>query len=391
MSRVDGFKTLCIVGTRPEAIKMAPLIQKLKDNPYIENKVCLTGQHKQMLDATVEHFAIPSDFNLGVMSEAQNLSDLTAKILSQLETLYAVYRPDLILVHGDTTTTLSAALSAYYHQIPIAHIEAGLRTGNLNSPWPEEGNRKLLGTLATLHFAPTPLAKKNLEQEGVPSHAIHVTGNTIIDSLLEMMTKLESNPQLKRHIEQEFHYLNASRKLVLVTGHRRENFGEGFENICQALAFIAKAHPDIDIVYPVHLNPQVQQPVKSYLGAINNVYLISPVNYLSFLYLMKRSYVILTDSGGIQEEALFLGKPLLIMREITERSEVIEAKAGILVGTNRNKIIEHLQALLSNQALYLTMSQPNCCYGDGEASERITKIILDWFYGENMTSISGEV
>jgi UDP-N-acetylglucosamine 2-epimerase (non-hydrolysing) len=383
------FKTLCIVGTRPEAIKMAPLIQKLKDNQYIENKVCLTGQHKQMLDATVEHFAIPSDFNLEVMSEAQNLSDLTAKILTQLEALYSDYRPHLILVHGDTTTTLSAALSAYYHQIPIAHVEAGLRTGNINSPWPEEGNRKLLGTLATLHFAPTPLAKKNLEQEGVPAHAIHVTGNTIIDSLLEMMARLETNPQLKLHLEQEFHYLNTSRKLVLVTGHRRENFGEGFENICRALACIAQAHPDIDIVYPVHLNPQVQQPVKSYLGFIKNIYLIPPVNYLSFLYLMKRAYVILTDSGGVQEEALFLGKPLLIMREITERSEVIDAKAGILVGTNSDKIINHLQALLADKALYLTMSQPNNYYGDGEAAERITKIILKWFYGENMTSISG--
>lgn len=369
------FNTLCVFGTRPEAIKMAPIIKRLHATNNIQNKVCVTGQHRQMLDSVLSNFKIAPDFNLEAMTEGQNLEGLTAKILTSLSAVYTEYKPDLVLVHGDTTTTLAASLSAYYHHIPIAHIEAGLRTGNINSPWPEEANRKLTGALAALHFAPTPLAKQNLLKEGIPAHSIYVTGNTVIDALYEMTKKLAAEPLLRQALQQAFPYLNPKRKIILVTGHRRENFGQGFERICQALIRIARAFPDVDIVFPVHLNPNVQQPVKSLLHTINNIHLIAPVDYLPFIYLMESAYLILTDSGGIQEEAPALGKPTLVMRDNTERPEALEAGTVKMVGTSVEKIVFHVEQLLTNQRIYQQMSQAKNPYGDGTASAQIVEVI----------------
>jgi UDP-N-acetylglucosamine 2-epimerase (non-hydrolysing) len=370
------FKTLCIFGTRPEAIKMAPVIKQLKAVPAIQNKVCVTGQHRQMLDSVLESFKIVPDFNLDVMTGRQSLSALTAKILTKLDAVYKEFKPHLVLVHGDTTTTLAASLSAYYHHIPIAHVESGLRTKNLNSPWPEEGNRKLTGALASIHFAPTVSAQENLLFEGVPIESIHVTGNTVIDALFEMARSLSSDPKLTYQLQQEFSYLKSDRKLILVTGHRRENFGQGFKEICGALATIARSYDDVDIVYPVHLNPQVQEPVNALLGGMENLYLIPPVGYLPFIYLMKASYLILTDSGGIQEEAPSLGKPVLVMRNVTERPEAVAAGTVKLVGTAVNSIVTHVNQLLTDEAMYQRMSQAQNPYGDGNAAARIVEIIV---------------
>lgn len=375
------FKTLCVFGTRPEAIKMAPVIKKLNETVHIQNKVCITGQHREMLDSVLEHFDIIPDYNLEVMDEKQNLSNLTSKILNGLTLVYETYKPDLILVHGDTTTTLSASLAAYYYRIPLAHVEAGLRTGNIYSPWPEEINRKFTSNVAALHFAPTALARQNLLREGIFSESIHITGNTVIDALLATIDKLTAEPLLLSHLQQEFSFLSHQRKMILVTGHRRESFGKGFEQICLALATIAKLYPQIDIVYPVHLNPNVQQPVKNLLGGIKNIYLIPPVDYLPFVYLMKSAYLILTDSGGIQEEAPSLGKPVLVMRETTERPEAIEAGTVLLVGTNVDKIITHVKDLLENEQTYHRMSCAQNPYGDGKAAARIVKIILQMARG----------
>ena len=370
------YKTLCIFGTRPEAIKMAPVIKELKKVPHIENKVCVTGQHQQMLNSVLEHFDITPDFNLKVMTEGQSLSGLTAKILTGLDNVYKQYKPDMVLVHGDTTTTLAASLSAYYHHIPVAHIEAGLRTGDINSPWPEEINRKLTASLATLHFAPTESAKRNLLREGIPFDAIHVTGNTVIDALYEMTKKLDSDPILTQQIQQEFSYLSPQRKMILVTGHRRESFGKGFERICNALAIIARDYPDVDIVYPVHLNPNVQEQVQSVLGKIKNIHLIAPVDYLPFIYLMRSASLILTDSGGIQEEAPSLGKPVLVMRDTTERPEAIETGIVKLVGTNIEKIVGCVKELLVNEHNYQCMSYAQSPYGDGQTTGRIVEVFL---------------
>ena len=369
------FNTLCVLGTRPEAIKMAPLIKYLNASITIQNKICVTGQHRQMLGSILDNFGLSPDFNLEVMTESQHLSHLTSKILTKLDEVYQHYKPNLVLVHGDTTTTLVASLSAYYHHIPIAHIEAGLRTGDIYSPWPEEVNRKLTSALATWHFAPTALARRNLLREGISAQSIHVTGNTVIDALYAMTNRLALDSSLTRELQQAFPYLNPSRKMILVTGHRRESFGEGFKRICQALASIAQLYPDIDIVYPVHLNPNVQQPVQSLLGKARNIHLIAPVDYLPFIYLMQSAYLILTDSGGIQEEAPSLGKPVLVMRDKTERPEAIEAGAVILVGTRVEKILRNVQELLTNEQAYLRMSQVQNPYGDGNASERIVRII----------------
>jgi UDP-N-acetylglucosamine 2-epimerase (non-hydrolysing) len=371
------FKTLCIFGTRPEAIKMAPVIKELKKLTHIENKVCVTGQHQQMLNSVLEHFDITPDFNLKVMTEVQTLSGLTAKILTGLDDVYKQYKPDLVLVHGDTTTTLTASLSAYYHHIPVAHIEAGLRTGDINSPWPEEINRKLTASLATLHFAPTESAKRNLLREGIPFDAIHVTGNTVIDALYEMRKKLDSDPIITQQLQKEFSYLSPQRKMILVTGHRRESFGKGFERICNALAIIARDHPDVDIVYPVHLNPNVQEPVKSLLGEIKNIHLITPVDYLPFVYFMRLAYLILTDSGGIQEEAPTLNVPVLIMRDTTERMEGVEAGCALLVGTDTENICANFINLVENENLYKKMSNVENPYGDGSTSQHIVEIIKD--------------
>lgn len=368
--------TLCVFGTRPEAIKMAPLILELQTNKNISNKVCVSAQHQQMLESVLNLFQIKPDFNLHVMTPNQDLTGLTVKILIGLAEVFKVYTPDLVLVHGDTTTTLAASLSAYYHRIPIVHVEAGLRTGDINLPWPEEANRKLTSSLALAHFAPTQGARNNLLQEAVSEEKIYVTGNTVIDALNAMVNKIDRDPALSKRLCHEFPFLRPSRKFLLVTGHRRENFGGGFERICSALAEIAELFPDVDIVYPVHLNPQVQQPVRFVLGNINNIYLIEPVDYLPFVYLMKSAHIILTDSGGIQEEAPSLGKPVLVMRDVTERPEAVDAGTVKLVGTDIAKIVSGVSELLNDDKLYLQMSCASNPYGDGKSSQRIVQTIL---------------
>ena len=374
--------TLCIFGTRPEAIKMAPIIKQLETHHHFNNKICVTGQHQQMLKSVLDLFEIIPDFNLEVMEINQDLSKLTAKILVRLAEMFKHYQPHLVLVHGDTTTTLAATLSAYYHHIPVAHIEAGLRTGNINSPWPEEANRKLAGALAAVHFAPTTNSRLNLLREGVPKETIFVTGNTVIDALLEMNNKIEREPGLYRKLRESFPFLSQHRKMLLVTGHRRENFGQGFKRICQALVEISQQFPDVDIVYPVHLNPNVQQKVNPMLKDIQTIYLIPPVDYLQFVYLMKTAYLILTDSGGIQEEAPALGKPVLVMREATERPEAIAAGTAKLVGTNVGKILHHVRELLMDVDCYQQMSGAKNPYGNGTASKQIIQIISEQLVGE---------
>lgn len=368
-------KTLCVFGTRPEAIKMAPVIERLSKTSYVNNQVCLTGQHQEMLLPVLDLFNITPAFNLKVMAKDQSLSELTCKILQGLTQVFREFRPDLILVHGDTTSTLASALAAYYHQIPIAHIEAGLRTGNLYQPWPEEANRKLSGALTTLHFAPTLSAKHNLLREGVNSDSIYVTGNTVIDALFQIVNFIDTTPHITTEFQHQFPMTITGKKIILVTGHRRENIGVGLERICQALKTIATRFEDIEIIYPVHLNPNVQKTVKELLDGISNIHLIEPVDYLPFVYLMKSSYLLLTDSGGVQEEAPSLGKPVLVMRELTERPEALEAGTVALVGTDTNKIVKKVSELLTDKEAYHAMSRAQNPYGDGEAARRIVDII----------------
>ncbi|MGV8735519.1 MAG: non-hydrolyzing UDP-N-acetylglucosamine 2-epimerase [Pseudomonas asiatica] len=365
-----SLKTLIVFGTRPEAIKMAPLALNLAQDDRFESRVCVTGQHRQMLDQVLELFEIKPDYDLNIMKPGQDLTDVTTAILQGLKPVLAEFKPDVVLVHGDTATTLATSLAAYYQQIPIAHVEAGLRTGNLYSPWPEEGNRRLTGALAALHFAPTSTSQDNLLREGTDSATIYTTGNTVIDALLEVVRKLES-PALKSQFEAQFSFLNPARRMVLVTGHRRENFGGGFERICQALVQTARQFPDVDIVYPVHLNPNVREPVNRLLADVSNIHLIEPLDYLPFVYLMTRSYLILTDSGGIQEEAPALGKPVLVMRDTTERPEAVAAGTVKLVGTDVESITENLAKLLTDDATYREMSFAHNPYGDGKACARI--------------------
>ncbi|WP_454784952.1 non-hydrolyzing UDP-N-acetylglucosamine 2-epimerase [Legionella sp. WA2024007413] len=367
--------TLCVFGTRPEAIKMAPLVQKLEASKVIQNKICITGQHRQLLDPLLALFRLKPDFDLHVMTANQDLSNLTSRILTGLSDVFKEYQPQLVIVHGDTTSALAASLAAYYQRIPVAHVEAGLRTKNIYSPWPEEANRKLASCLTHLHFAPTKLSRKNLLDEGVPDENIFVTGNTVIDALYQITNQLDAEPVLSLLLKEEYPFLDPSRRIILVTGHRRENFGSGFKSICQALVAIAKRFPDVDIVYPVHLNPHVQTPVNSLLTGIENIYLIPPVDYLPFVYLMRNAYLILTDSGGIQEEAPSLGKPVLVMRKTTERPEALTAGTVKLVGSDVNEIINGVEQLLLDEALYKQMSQAQNPYGDGNASTRIVDII----------------
>ncbi|MEB6677089.1 MULTISPECIES: non-hydrolyzing UDP-N-acetylglucosamine 2-epimerase [Acinetobacter] len=365
-------KVLLVFGTRPEAIKMAPLVLKLKAfNQDFETKVCVTGQHRQMLDQVLELFNLKPDFDLNLMKPRQTLSDVTSGVLKGLEQVFAEWTPDLILVHGDTATTFAASLAGYYHKIKIGHVEAGLRTGDLYSPWPEEANRQLTGVLANYHFAPTQSSYQNLIKENVDPTSVVVTGNTVIDALLQVRIKVEQEQNLIQKFEQEFSFLDKSKKLILVTGHRRENFGQGFLNICTALANLAKKYPDIQIVYPVHLNPNVQQPVNELLANIDNVFLIAPQDYLPFVYLMNRSYLILTDSGGIQEEAPSLGKPVLVMRDTTERPEAVDAGTVRLVGTDVNAIEGAVSELLESTTVYASMAEAHNPYGDGTACQQI--------------------
>ena len=363
-------KTLCVFGTRPEAIKMAPLALALNADPRFDAKVCVTGQHRQMLDQVLDLFDLIPDFDLNIMKPGQDLSDVTSAILKGMKQVFSDFKPDVVLVHGDTATTFASTLAAYYHQIPVAHIEAGLRTGNMYSPWPEEGNRKLTGALATLHFAPTETSRQNLLREGI-KNGIEVTGNTVIDALLQVVTKLQKEVTLQQSLDRKFDFIRPDSRLVLVTGHRRESFGGGFERICQALAETAKAFPDIDIVYPVHLNPNVSEPVNRLLAGIDNIHLIEPLDYLPFVYLMNRAYLILTDSGGIQEEAPSLGKPVLVMRDTTERPEAVEAGTVKLVGTDVAAIRNGLSTLLTDERTYQSMAYAHNPYGDGKACLRI--------------------
>lgn len=365
-------KVLLIFGTRPEAIKMAPLAIKLQEvNDSFETKVCVTGQHRQMLDQVLDLFQLNPDFDLNLMKPGQTLSDVTSGVLKGLEQVFEIWKPDLILVHGDTATTFAASLAAYYHKIKIGHVEAGLRTGDLYSPWPEEANRKLTGVLANYHFAPTMSSYNNLIKENIESASVVVTGNTVIDALLQVKNKVEQDQQLIQKFEQEFNFLDKNKKLILVTGHRRENFGQGFLNICTALAQLAKKYPNVQIVYPVHLNPNVQQPVNELLTGISNIHLIAPQDYLPFVYLMNQSFLILTDSGGIQEEAPSLGKPVLVMRDTTERPEAVEAGTVRLVGTDVNRIVELVTQLLDDQKLYAEMASAHNPYGNGTACQKI--------------------
>ncbi|MEJ8864854.1 non-hydrolyzing UDP-N-acetylglucosamine 2-epimerase [Pseudomonas jessenii] len=370
-------KTLCIFGTRPEAIKMAPLALALAADERFEAKVCVTGQHREMLDQVLGLFAIEPDFDLNIMKPGQDLTDVTSAILQGLKKVLSEFKPDIVLVHGDTATTFAASLAAYYQQIPVAHVEAGLRTGNLYSPWPEEGNRKLTGALANLHFAPTETSKANLLREGVDPDTIVVTGNTVIDALLDVVKRLDQDQALLAQASAPAAFLNPARKLILVTGHRRESFGDGFERICQALMEVAQQHPDVDIVYPVHLNPNVREPVNRLLTGIDNIHLIEPLDYLPFVHMMSRAHIILTDSGGIQEEAPSLGKPVLVMRSTTERPEAVAAGTVKLVGTETADIARELNRLLTDTVAYRTMSYAHNPYGDGKACQRILEALLE--------------
>ncbi len=372
---------LIVFGTRPEAIKMAPVVKGFQQNPNFKTQVCVTAQHREMLDQVLTLFEIQPDYDLDIMKPGQDLYGITADILTGLKDVFATAKPDLVLVHGDTTTTLATSLAAYYARIPVGHVEAGLRTGHKFSPFPEEINRKVTGAIADWHFAPTDLARQNLLREGVDPASIFVTGNTVIDALLSVVPKLHGNGLIKDKLDRQFAFLNASKRLVLVTGHRRENFGEGFENICNALADIAQAASDVEILYPVHLNPNVRKPVAEILAArkLANVHLIDPVDYLPFVYLMNRSYLIITDSGGVQEEAPSLGKPVLVMRDTTERPEAVAANTVRLVGTSRAAIVQASLNLLRNEVEYIAMSRAHNPYGDGWAAKRIVDAVLSKF------------
>ncbi len=356
---------------------MAPLVRALAAAPQFESKVCVTAQHRQMLDQVLELFEIVPDFDLDIMRPNQNLYTITTSILQRLAALFAEYRPDYVLVHGDTSTTFCASLAAFYERIPVGHVEAGLRTGNLNSPWPEEANRRLTGTLAKLHFAPTAMARENLLRETVPDSSVVVTGNTVIDALLAVREKLETNSELRRAQEDRFPFLADGRRMVLITGHRRESFGEGFERICAGIRRLGQEFPAVDFVYPVHLNPNVREPVKRLLGTLSNVKLLDPQDYLPFVYLMMRADVILTDSGGIQEEAPSLGKPVFVMRDNTERPEAVAAGTVRLVGTDPHRIFEGVGAALTDRDFYRRMSQAQNPYGDGKACSRIVQALLE--------------
>ncbi|WP_090143175.1 non-hydrolyzing UDP-N-acetylglucosamine 2-epimerase [Limnohabitans sp. DM1] len=366
-------KILSVFGTRPEAIKMAPVVNALKAASDLEAEVCVTAQHRQMLDQVLELFDIKPDHDLNIMKPGQDLTDITSNILLGMRDLFKKNKYDLLLVHGDTTTTMAAALAAFYEKIPVGHVEAGLRTGNIYAPWPEEMNRSMVGRIAALHFAPTERAKNSLLREGVDDNSILVTGNTVIDALHQVVEKLKT-PALNEGFQRQFNFLNPQKRLILVTGHRRENFGDGFERICHALKTLSE-RSDVQIVYPVHLNPAVQEPVKRILANASNVHLIAPQDYLPFVYLMSQAHIIITDSGGVQEEAPSLGKPVLVMRYTTERPEAVEAGTVKLVGTDIAKIVLEANRLLDDSTAYQNMARAMNPYGDGMACSRILDAI----------------
>lgn len=376
--RVMKHRVLTIFGTRPEAIKMAPVVNKLAQKDMIESRVCVTAQHREMLDSVLALFDIQPHYDLNIMQENQGLADITIAVLHKLERVLQEFAPHRVLVQGDTTTTFVASLAAFYQKIQVGHIEAGLRTGDMMAPWPEEMNRKLTSGLADLHFAPTEISKKDLLKENVDPDRILVTGNTVIDALVEIVARIDGDPSLARTLASQFPYLDHDRKLVLVTGHRRESFGERFRRICYSLLELSRLE-DIQIVFPVHLNPNVQKPVHCILGNLPNIHLIEPLEYLPFVYLMKESYLILTDSGGIQEEAPSLGKPVLVMRNKTERPEGVTTGTVKLVGTTTEKIVEEATRLLDSREEYQKMAHAQNPYGDGHAAERIVKRVIDEF------------
>ena len=379
-------KTILLVfGTRPEAIKMAPLVKKLQTMPeQFRTVVCVTGQHRQMLDQVLQLFDITPDYDLNIMQPNQDLYDITSRILLGMRNILKEIQPDIVLVHGDTTTSTASALAAFYQQIPVGHVEAGLRTGNIYSPWPEEMNRLITGRIAAVHFSPTPLSRENLLKENVDDSKIVVTGNTVIDALQMVVERLKRDEQLAGEVKNkvlsmgyDVDRLSEGRRLVLITGHRRENFGDGFLNICHAIKNLAEKYPNVDFVYPMHLNPNVRKPVLEILGeSTENVFLIEPLDYLPFVYMMQHSTLILTDSGGVQEEAPGLGKPVLVMRDTTERPEAVEAGTVLLVGTNREKIEQGVSLLLNDADCYRRMSEAINPYGDGHACERIVGCLI---------------
>lgn len=367
-------KVLVVFGTRPEAIKMAPVVKGLKRAEGFDTRVCLTGQHREMLDQVMKIFGLTADFDLEVMSSNQTLTGLTCKVLQGMQDVFAQWKPDCVLVQGDTTTVFAAALAAFYEKIDVGHVEAGLRTGCRYSPFPEEMNRCLASRLSMLHFAPTELAKQNLLKENVAVHDVFVTGNTVVDALFDALSYIDGHEQLPRQFEEKFGFLHPQKRLILVTGHRRENFGEGFLDICHAIRELARRE-SVQIVYPVHLNPNVRKPVNEILKGEKDVHLIEPLDYLAFIYLMRRSYLILTDSGGVQEEAPSLGKPVLVMRDTTERPEAVEAGTVVLVGPHRDKIAAYAEKLLDDDAYYESMARAHNPYGDGRAAGRIVEVL----------------
>ncbi|EFI07046.1 UDP-N-acetylglucosamine 2-epimerase [Bacteroides sp. 3_1_19] len=381
-------KVLLVFGTRPEAIKMAPLVMELqKQKERIETVVCVTGQHREMLDQVLEIFDIKPDYDLNIMKRGQDLYDVTARVLTGMREVLKEIKPDIVLVHGDTTTSTAAALAAFYQQIPVGHVEAGLRTHNIYSPWPEEMNRLLTGRLATYHFSPTPLSRNNLIKESINDRNIIVTGNTVIDALYWVVDKIKNNKELDNELESvlskagyDVNRLDNGKKLVLITGHRRENFGDGFINMCTAIKDLTIKHPNVDFVYPMHLNPNVRKPIHEVFGedlsGLKNMFFIEPLEYLSFVYLMEKSSIVLTDSGGIQEEAPGLGKPVLVMRDTTERPEALNAGTVKLVGTDYNKIVNEVSSLIDDKAAYEKMSKAVNPYGDGLACGRIVNALL---------------
>lgn len=370
-------RILTVFGTRPEAIKMAPLVKQLEADTAFDSRVCVTGQHREMLDQVLSLFDIQPEYDLNIMKPGQDLYDVTTRTLMGMREVLRSFKPDCVLVHGDTSTTFAATLAAYYEQIDVGHVEAGLRTGNLASPWPEEGNRVLTDSISRWHFAPTETSRDNLLIENVSPESIRVTGNTVIDALYQVVDKIRQFPELEHELADQFPFLDPARRMILVTGHRRESFGGGFERICRALHDIAANYPDAQIVYPVHLNPNVQEPVNRLLSDVNNIHLIEPLDYLPFVYLMNRSYLILTDSGGVQEEAPSLGKPVLVMRDNTERPEAVDAGTVRLVGTDESVIIANVTELMDDSSAYESMAKAMNPYGDGEACARIVNTLRD--------------
>ncbi len=381
-------KVMLVFGTRPEAIKMAPLVKEFQnDQDKFETTVCVTGQHREMLDQVLNIFEIKPDYDLNIMKQGQDLYDVTARVLVGMRDVLKEVQPDVVLVHGDTTTSTAAALAAFYQQIPVGHVEAGLRTHNIYSPWPEEMNRQITGRIATYHFAPTPLSRQNLLVEDVKEEHIHVTGNTVIDALYMVVDKIKNDKVLDAELEQQLkqagydvNRLAGGKKLVLITGHRRENFGDGFINMCTAIKDLTQKYPEVDFVYPMHLNPNVRKPIHEVFGEdlsnLGNMFFIEPLEYLSFVYLMEKSNIVLTDSGGIQEEAPGLGKPVLVMRDTTERPEALDAGTVKLVGTDYGKIVNEVSFLLDDRDCYEKMSKAVNPYGDGKACKRIVHALI---------------